>query len=459
MEKAVNTFIHKHQLVPNHSKIIIGVSGGPDSLALLHFLWEKKEEMDLELIVAHVDHMFRGKDSEEDMEYVQQYCREMGVQFEGKQINVGAYQREQQVSAQVAARHCRYAFYEEVMEKYQSDIVALAHHGDDQIETVLMRLTRGSTMNGYAGMKPKRPFERGVIIRPFLAVTKEEILQYCKDHDLKPRTDSSNFKKGYTRNRFRHEMLPFLKKENPTVHEKIQRFSEEVSEDQQYLEELTIEAMNKVVKKQEENEIILRRNAFLEMRKPLQRRGIQLILRYLYKEIPQNLSSTHLDSLVLLLEREQPSGTLHFPNGLKVIRSYHDCMFTFEEEKRKPYRYVLNIPGYVHLPTNKKIICEIHNELPYIQENDTFVLPLGQIQGPLVVRTRRQGDKMTIKGMKGRKKVKDIFIDCKIPLSERDIWPIVEDSSGEIIWLPGLKKSIYEKVNHSDQRYVILYYK
>ncbi|MBM7704898.1 tRNA lysidine(34) synthetase TilS [Metabacillus iocasae] len=459
MKERVNSFIRKHKLIPSHSRIVIGVSGGPDSLALLHFLWSKREEMNLELVVAHVDHMFRGKGSEEDMEYVKQYCQSIGVCFEGKKIHVEAYQKEHQLSAQLAARECRYAFFQEIMEKYNSHLLALAHHGDDQIETILMRLARGSTMEGYVGIKPRRPFATGHIIRPFLSVTKEEILQYCKEFYLQPRIDPSNAKKDYTRNRFRHEVLPFFKMENPVVHEKIQRFSEDLDDDQRYLEELTAKAMNKVMEKQGENQVILQRNGFLTMRKPLQRRGIQLILRYLYKKIPQNLSSTHIDSLVLLLESEQPSGTLHFPNGLKVIRSYNDCLFTFEEEKVKPYRYVLNVPGYVHLPNNKKIICEIHNVRPYIKGNDVFVLGFSQLGDSLIVRTRHQGDKMTIKGMNGRKKVKDIFIDNKVPLSARDIWPVVEDGSGEIIWLPGLKKSIYEKEDHFDQRYVILYYK
>ncbi|MGB8271303.1 MAG: tRNA lysidine(34) synthetase TilS, partial [Priestia megaterium] len=342
--------------------------------------------------------------------------------------------------------------------KHKANLLALGHHGDDQIETMLMRMVRGSTMNGYAGMQPKRPYADGFIIRPFLAVTKEEINRYCKLHGLTPRIDPSNEKDSYTRNRFRHYVLPFLKQENAAVHEKFQQFSENLHEDQAYLEELTTDVMNKVMRKKLQNEILIDRDCFLRIRKPLQRRGIQLILNYLYKEIPPTLSSAHVDMLVGFCESEKPSGTLDFPNGLRIIRSYNDCLFTFNEGNIEPYEFIVPIPGVVELPNGHQLICEIHNKVEDIKGNDVFLLDEAHDLQSLKVRTRKNGDKMRVKGMKGHKKVKDIFIDEKIPLQFRDHWPVVEDSQGTILWLPGLKKSAYELHTHKS-RYVILYYK
>ncbi|MCM3774094.1 tRNA lysidine(34) synthetase TilS [Priestia aryabhattai] len=458
MEKQVNNFMTKHQLLSAGSTVVVGISGGPDSLALLHFLWSLKEQKSLTIIAAHVDHMFRGKESKQDMEYVQNYCKQLNIKCEAKQIDVTSYQKERKLSSQVAARECRYTFFTHVMKKHKANLLALGHHGDDQVETMLMRMVRGSTMNGYAGMQPKRPYGDGFIIRPFLAVTKEEINRYCELYGLTPRIDPSNEKDSYTRNRFRHYVLPFLKQENATVHEKFQQFSENLHEDQAYLEELTTDVMNKVMRKKLKNEILIDRDCFLRIRKPLQRRGIQLILNYLYKEIPPTLSSAHVDTLVGFCKSEKPSGALDFPNGLRIIRSYNDCLFTFNEGNIEPYEFIVPIPGVVELPNGHQLICEIHNKVEDIKGNDVFLLDEAHDLKSLKVRTRKNGDKMRVKGMKGHKKVKDIFIDEKIPLHFRDHWPVVEDSQGTILWLPGLKKSAYELHTHKS-RYVILYYK
>ena len=183
--------------------------------------------------------MFRGEESYEDYRFVEKTCQEWNIPFEGKRINVPAYMEQTGESSQLAARNLRYAFFEEVMKKYQLSILALGHHGDDQIETMLMRLTRGASGMARAGIAVKRPFLNGEIIRPFLVVTKEEINAYASRYKLTPRMDPSNEHNDYVRNRFRHDVLPALKRENPKVHEHFQRFSEELTEDEQLLQQMT----------------------------------------------------------------------------------------------------------------------------------------------------------------------------------------------------------------------------
>jgi tRNA(Ile)-lysidine synthase len=452
--------IQKHQLLEKGSTIVVGVSGGPDSLALLHLLNQLKDKWNLKLVCAHVDHMFRGDQSKEEMLFVRDFCKEQEIICETTQIDVSAYAKENQLSSQVAGRECRYEFFKDVLDKYQSRYLALGHHGDDQIETILMRMVRGSSGEALAGMKVKRKFHNGYIIRPLLANTKEQLLSYCSEHQLMPKFDPSNEKTNYTRNRFRKFVLPFLKKENPLVHERFQYFSETFLDDESYLKVLTKQHMNTVLKRKEKSVVEMDIKSFKSLPLPLQRRGIQLILNYLYKHIPASLSSIHIESLLTLLSHDHPSGSLDYPDGLKVIKSYQTCMFTFEHNEVNKYSFELDIPSVVRLPNGYEIACEIvKNDSIQERGNKSFILRNNSLNGPLIVRTREQGDKIKLKGMNGRKKVKDIFIDEKIPIHSRHSWPIVEDGNGNILWIPGLKKSVFEADSTNEDKYVVLNYK
>ncbi|MCA1032821.1 tRNA lysidine(34) synthetase TilS [Bacillus timonensis] len=459
MLKQVTEFVKKHDLINKGSKVVVGVSGGPDSMALLHFLWVNKARWNLEIVVAHVDHMFRGKQSEEDLQYVRDYCEDRGIQFEGTQVDVKSYQEQHKVSAQIAARECRYQFFKEVMERQNATLLALGHHGDDQIETVLMRLTRGSTGISYAGIQVKRSFSCGYIIRPFLCVGKDQIEEYCEIQGIYPRIDPSNKKATYTRNRFRNKLLPFLKEENPNVHMKFQQFSETISEDQKLLQELTEQKMNTVIKRKEDKEVEINIDLFRSMPKPLQRRGIQLILNYLYQDIQLDLTYIHIEDVIGLIEGPHPSGMLSFPKELKVVRSYDNCCFTFNEAREQSYMKEIDVtkPNIMSLISGDEIIIEFWTHYPEgLTGNDIFIIDSDNIELPLFVRTRKNGDKMSIKGMNGSKKVKDIFIDLKVPRSKRELWPIVEDAAGTILWLPGLSKSTFEANVKTKKQYIVL---
>ncbi|WP_226671287.1 tRNA lysidine(34) synthetase TilS [Metabacillus litoralis] len=453
----VYTLIKKKKLLEEGSTVVVGVSGGPDSLALLHMLYRLQEKMNIKIVAAHIDHMFRGDESKNEMDFVIRFCQEHNIVSEAKQVDVSSYAIKNKKSTQVAARECRYQFYQEILDKHESKFLALGHHGDDQVETILMRLVRGSTGDSLAGMKVKRPFHNGVIIRPLLTLTKEQILLYCEENKLNPRFDPSNEKTDYTRNRFRKYVLPFLKKENPQVHEKFHQFSETFIEDETYLQVLTQQQMNKVVKRQELSAVEIDIKRFLNLPLPLQRRGIQLILNYLYVNIPSSLSSIHIESLQALLSQDHPSGSLDYPGGLKVIKSYNTCLFTFEHSELETYRFELEIPSSIALPNGFVISCKVTRDAPkHIKGNNTFIMSYEAVTKPLIIRSREQGDKMKLKGMNGRKKVKDIFIDEKIPLHSRHSWPIVEDGNGNILWVPGLKKSIYEDEGIHKGEFVIL---
>ncbi|HET7657142.1 MAG TPA: tRNA lysidine(34) synthetase TilS [Bacillales bacterium] len=461
MRQAVDRFIKRHHLLAKGSVIVVGVSGGPDSMALLDYLLSVKSKWELTLIAASADHGLRGEESATDVEFVENFCRERKIAFRRAHLDVQGYRIKHGVSVQVAARECRYHFFKQVMEEYQADCLALAHHGDDQIETMLMRQVRGSFGESLGGIPVRRSFACGEIIRPFLAIDKQEIENYCIERGLEVRRDPSNEKNQYTRNRFRHEVLPFLKSENPNVHQHFQQQSEFMNDDNQYLHDLAEARLDEVLVAKNSCEAALSVKAFLTVPMALQRRMIHLILNYLYKQIPPDLSAQHIEDVLHLLSSEQPSGRLDFPCRLQVVRSYERLIFTYvnKEQERVAYRCKVEVPGEVRIPGGL-MIAEFANEFRNDpDDDDAFVCDADLVRLPLTIRTRRPGDRLPLKGMKGSKKVKAIFIDQKIGRDQREVWPVVEDADGRILWLPGLKHSGAAEPSAETEKLLVLHFR
>lgn len=457
IEKKVENFLQHNHFSIQNSKVLIGVSGGPDSLALLHLLWRNADKWSIEIYAAHLDHMFRGEESYREALFVEDFCKKRDIPFEMRQVNVPHYMEQTGLGTEIAARECRYQFFEEMIVKHDIDYLALGHHGDDQVETILMRLTRGSTGKARAGIPFMRPLRTAQIFRPFLCLSRKEIEEYCNKYELNPRRDPSNDTLLYSRNRFRHQVLPFLQKENPQVHIHFERFSEDLISDEEFLQELTIKALSKVLKEKEQGRIVIGIDAFLEMPMPLQRRGIQLILNYLYKEKPASLSAVHIEQIFSIITNPHPSGILDFPSGLKIARSYKECSFSFQIQEIGPYRFILSKPGSYLLPNGSKIEMEYVDEILEDRDLNTLYLNL-ESSSRLVIRTRKNGDRMTLKGMNGTKKIKDIFIDQKVPVQERNSWPILTDASDQILWIPGIRKANLPIEGSSSNRYILLKY-
>ena len=444
LEHTTKEFIHDHQLIENGDRIVVAVSGGPDSLALLHFLDSNKDKWGIDVRAAHLDHMFRGEESYQELLFVKGFCENRNIPFYGERVDVSSEIERTNGSLQDVARNTRYEFLMGVMEEVSATKLALGHHGDDQVETILMKMTRGTSGSSRAGIPLKRTFAAGEIIRPFLNVTKEDIEHYCERHELSPRRDPSNEKEDYTRNRFRKRVLPFLKNENPHVHLHFQRFSEEMAEDEAYLEELTREKLNKVWNNTDDYSS-LHIDGFLAMAQPLQRRGINLILNYLYKLRPSSLSSIHIYDVLGILKGKTPNASLDLPKGLKVTRAYHTCYFHFGDLAltEVPYCYELQVDNRLDIQGEYQFFLY---SSPPVEEltDDVIYLDPGEVTLPLSVRTRRSGDRMKVKGLDGSKKLKTLFIDHKLPAHLREEWPIVVDSDDHILWVPGMKKSIYD---------------
>lgn len=459
MEKAVLSFIKKHQLLTKGAKVLVGVSGGPDSIALLHFLKEIRKNWNLELIALSIDHSLRGEDSVADLEYVKAKCVEWEIDFHGVTLDVPAYEKVHRLSTEVAARKLRYQFFAEKMTELNADYLALGHHGDDQIETLLMKLVRSASSTAFLGIPVRRKLANGEIIRPLLAVTKKDIEAYCVKYGLKPRIDATNFETVHTRNYYRKHVLPLLKEKNRNIHITAQHLSETLQEDESYLQKEARKVFEKATSVDyEKHSAILEINLFKKHDQSLQRRAFHLILNYLYDEtLPNQLSYIHEAQFFALLRHAEGNVQIDFPNALKLNKAYDKLTFYFDNQHPQlaPFHKTLFIPGSVQLPDLSTVTADLVNCKP-LENHFSFYIAKSEVALPLHIRTRKPGDRMSWKGLNGTKKIKDIFIDAKIPIEERKNWPILVDNEGKILWLIGLKKGMSQEV--SDEQFIYIQY-
>lgn len=458
MEKVVRSFIQKKKLLHKGAKVLVGVSGGPDSMALLHFLNKIRGQLQLELTVLSVDHQLRGADSVDDLAYVKAICGEWGIAFIGISLNVPEHEAIHRLSTEVAARELRYQFFEEKMQELGADYLALGHHGDDQIETLLMKLVRSASSTAFSGIPVRRALGGGEIIRPLLAVTKEEIEAYCAEHGIEARVDATNFETVHTRNYYRKHVLPLLKAKNSNLHITAQHLSETLQEDEAFLQKEAKKVLEQTVKYNPEKHMaVMEIKLFKKNDHSLQRRTFQLILNYLYETLPDQLSYAHEEAFFALLQHNDGNVQIDFPSALKLNKAYDRLTFYFQDQHTQPktFHETLDLPGTVQLQDGSTITAKLVDN---IEEEDqfSFYITIRKVALPLHVRTRIPGDRMSWEGLNGTKKLKDIFIDAKIPLAKRDCWPVLVDHNGEILWLIGLKKG--ERREISGEQLVHLQY-
>ncbi|WP_181351176.1 tRNA lysidine(34) synthetase TilS [Thalassobacillus sp. CUG 92003] len=442
MKESVDLFIRRHGILHSGETVLVAVSGGADSLALLHYLSSIRSQWRLRIMAVSVDHQLRGDQSRADVQFVKDVCREWNIDFVDMSVDVAWYKQQHGKGTQEAARELRYQVFNRVMNTYQADVLALGHHGDDQIETVLMRLVQRSRSGAVTGMPIARPFGRGRLIRPFLSVSKQDILQYCASHHIDYREDPTNQDPAYTRNAFRLQVLPFLKTQNPQLHRHIQSYSERVRAEEEYLDSQAEKVLDSSVTFTEKPvKVELKIPEFSAFPFALQRRAFHLILNYLFRGAAPELSYAHEESFFLLLSSEKPNVSLDFPNGLHLIREYDHGIFQFTSvQEPESYAYRLQAGEEVRLPDGSRLRADLTEELDKQEGPFVYLCDSHHVSFPLYVRTRKDGDRIRPMGMKGSKKVKDIFIDEKIPAAKRKTWPIITDANGNILWIAGLKK-------------------
>ena len=307
-----------------------------------------------------------------------------------------------------------------------------AHHGDDLIETILMKLTRGSNLKGYQGISLISNYQNYKIVRPLLYVTKDDILKYLNSNNIPYRNDYTNDLDDYTRNRYRHYVLSFLKKENKDVHLKFLKFEQSLEESNNYLNKVMLNAYNNCY-----NDNTLNIDKFLENDLLIQKLIIENIFNNLYLDL-SNISFKHVDLIFSLINNSRTGLSINLPGNIIVVKEY-GCLKFLLKKNRNDYKVLLS-DGLVVNEMKFITLNKLENG------NDTLHLSSKSVKLPLYVRNRKNGDYIELKGS-GRKKIKDIFIDCKISREIRDSYPIVVDSNDTVVWIPKLKKSKYDCEN------------
>lgn len=446
--------------------IVVAVSGGPDSVALMHILKHLagEPELGLRLVCAHVNHGFRGAESERDAEFVRDISHQLGIPFELGSFDIPAYMEQSGKGAQVAAREKRYEFLHDVARRYGASKIALAHHADDQAETVMMRILRGSGPSGLAGMRVKRREKNVELIRPLLRIYKTELVQACHSNGIEYVTDSSNLSVKYARNAVRLDVLPFLGQYNGQLPQSLNRLAELIREEDDYLDQEAARCYREMVRN-EGGIISYRAASFATLHVALQRRLIKLILNYL------PLSTEESDYIKIEAIRkgtvngQTSTWNLDLGSGIRCIREYDVISYIpYAQGNQTPsYTYLVNhIPAEVRIPGTKHRLLLMEQDvdigasdhgMPSLSK-DEAIFDADELAFPLTVRSRLPGDVMKVMGLSGSKKVKDIFIDDKIPPAQRAQIPMIVDGKGRIVWIPGIRRSAIAAVTSSTSRWI-----
>ena len=453
--KMVET-IRRYSMMKSGEKVLVAVSGGPDSVALLYALWSLRDELGITLHVAHLNHSFRGEASDKDAEYVRELAANIGVPCTVEKIDVPEIQKTLRLSAEEAARLVRYEFLERVATDVHADKIALGHTADDQTETVLLNLLRGTGIDGLSGMPPVR----GKIIRPLIDVRRSEVEEYIKQYDLHPRIDETNLLPTYTRNKVRLELLPLLRNEyNPEIDTAILRLSELAREDSAYINEEAEEALHQSLISQENGSLTLDPKKMQSLPLAIRRRVIRLAVKAVRGDM-SDVGFIHVEELLRLLDVGKDF-KYELPGGTFVQRKRGTLNFLSDKPRDIPiiYSHELKIPGETHVPEIQlSVNAEVGTEpVEYMRPSESMeiVLDFGRIVGKLKVRNWEPGDRIRPLGMQGSKKIQDVFVDNKIPREARSRVPLIVDDE-KIIWVVGLTISDFAKVTGDTQEYLRL---
>lgn len=398
-----NTDLLQISLLPPGSRVLCAVSGGVDSMCLLHLLSQREE---LSLVCAHFNHQLRGEESDRDEAFVRDMCKQWNIPLTVGRGDVEAFARREKLSLEEAGRTLRYAFLYQAAEEELCDWIATAHNAEDNAETLLLHLLRGSGLNGLTGISP----QRGKLVRPLLTTSRKEIEAYLIQHDIPHREDSTNADDAYTRNRVRHQLLPLLEEMNPGFVRRLTSAIPRLRADNDYLNDLARQLLTKT--EHREDGLVLPAALLSQAPAPVASRAVRLLLAQAAGG-NWDCSAAHLEAVLELCRSSSPSAQVSLPHGLTARREYGLLVLAHD------------LPAQ---PLEPMPLQEGDNPVPGLPW--TVVL-----QGPpwpgLVVRSRQTGDSLTLPGGH-TKTLKKLFIDQKLPRRERERRPVVADNDGVI---------------------------
>ena len=437
--------------------VVLAVSGGVDSIALFHLM---RTFNHANLSIAHVNHSLRPE----------AYSEEAFIRTLAEKHQVPAYyyywdkEVHPQTGIEEAARKIRYSFFKQVMDETNADVLMTAHHQDDQVETILMKLTRGSTLEQLTGIEAEQPFHQGVLIRPLLPFPKKALYDYAHRHHFQYVEDETNKDLLYTRNRFRNQIIPLLLNENNQLNEHVEQFSSDLS-DLLFIAKEPIERAYTDLVRSYANTFEFTLNDYTSLSQPLKRAVLKELLQNIYDGKEHMYKTSYIDIIMGWLKEAEGNSQLDLTGDIVVKKAYNQIVFTTKtksEPTQQQNKIVLEtLNEEVELSKEETLTIAEWTDSKEEPEgaNDFFVFHSGAIELPLTIRHRQPGDRMTYEGLTGSKKLKDIFIDAKVPLEERDQTWVVEDATGKIIWLIGYRKMYLLSRLETDKLTYIIKYK
>lgn len=461
MIETVRETILNYHMIRKNDMVLVGVSGGPDSVALLDLLNTLTSEYSIHIGIAHLNHGLRGRESDRDEHFVRSLAQNLGFPFYFEKINIRDYRNRRKMSIEEAGRHARYRFFHELAQRHGYNKIALGHHGDDNAELVLMNLLRGSGTLGLSGMPPIRD---GYLIRPLIFCTRAEIVEYIRKREIKYVTDRSNMDNRFTRNKIRNQLIPFLRKTfNPEIGKHLRQFVEIIRTEEEWMDDLVKHLFHDLVVRSGPEHIILSASILRERRLAEQRRLFRHALKAVKGDL-RRISFGHIESMVKLLSSQKAGGHLDLPGGMKVeyIKdgiSIHRERIGREKQVQTPpvpvpYRYTVRKPdrnGSILRVPESGIRIQLTFVEPgqislYEESTATRVFfDMDRLSFPLVLRNIEPGDRFKPFGMAGSQKVKKFFINTKVPMDARKKCPVLLDND-DIIWLVGYRRGEKAKV-------------
>lgn len=430
-----------HRLISKGSGVLVGVSGGADSVALLCVLQEIKQELGFELFAAHLNHGIRGAEAEGDRAYVGELCERLGVPLYEEALDIPAVAAEQGQTLEQAAREQRYAFFERALKKFGAERIAVAHHMEDQAESIMLHLIRGSGLKGLTGME----YMRGNIIRPFLDVHRRDIEKYLEEKGVSYCTDSTNLDRDASRNRLRLDVMPYIAEHiNPAVTDALCSMAELLKADEKYLDDMAQKALDKAALRGGYDRVEL----MLQPR-PILSRALRIALNR--EGVYADIERKHIEMLISLLGAATGSW-MDIPH-ISAWISYDRICFGKRTERthmETPFRF----PGKTMFGGGFFFAEEVGSGI--IKSNLVGYMDAAKLPFETTVRTRREGDVFFPCGAPGSKKLKAVLIDRKIPRNEREKPGIF--LGGELLFMPGIGISDKVKVTADTRRIIRVQY-
>jgi tRNA(Ile)-lysidine synthase len=432
--------VRRQKLFREGETVVVAVSGGADSVALLDILAHLDLER-LNLVVAHLNHSLRGEASDGDEAFVSNLAARYGLPFASKRVEVAALAKSSKLSLEDAGRQARYSFFADTAKVHGATSIAVAHHLDDQAETVLIRLLRGAGGAGLSGMAPIQ----GMLKRPLLQVSRSDIERYLTERGITYRTDATNADPAILRNSIRHELLPQLRRYNPNISERLAATAEILASDQELLDEMTEAAFLRLAQPGPSG-VVLQVEQLCKEKRGLRLRLYRRALSQLRGDL-QRIGLTHLEAIDALLLSPRPNASLNLPADCLVKRSYGDLIFRKVEAREPAWEVRIEAEGNYDLPSGRRLQVR---QIPPPSQLDPGSASVAYLDSelspfPWTVRSVLPGDRFAPLGMMGMQKVKDIFINGKVPLNERRRAPLIV-SGDRVVCIVGIRMGDYAKV-------------